>query len=295
MKRIYLLALTSILGMMAYGQKEIRVTETAREMSRGLQPSFMVNIPETTLRDVERAWPKHLQRGTRAKVQQDKQEIKISGASIEGVQGGTVTVYSRLFAEKEDVMLYSFFEIDSVFFLAEQDPDKANSIRTYLRGFAVATYQESVKEQLKLEQKKLQSMEKILENLRDEEKKNEKLVRESEREIRELKDAISENTSDQERINGQLESQKDRVDAVKDFEEERAKEEKVLKQLKREKKKMQSQREGMYRKIDKLEAAIKKANRDIRIGQEKQKLQEKENTRQSGVVEAVQRKLEAIR
>jgi DNA repair exonuclease SbcCD ATPase subunit len=295
MKRIFLAILLGLLILNSYAQKEVRVIETTREMSRGLQPAFQVNIPESRIADVEKAWIRHQQKGTRSKVKKDKQEMSITGATIEGVQGGTLTLYSRLFADKEDVLLVVFVEIDSVFFLSEQDPDKARSMRSYLRDFALEAYRESVKEQVKLEEKKLQSMEKALQAQRETEKKNDRLARENDRQIRNLEDGIREKEADEERKSQEIEAQKDRVVAMKDFPEEKKVEEKALKSLQREKKKLQSQREALHRKIDKLDAGIKRAERDARIAQEKQKLQEREILRQQDALKRVKEKLDGIR
>jgi hypothetical protein len=282
------------LVLQAFGQKEVKVIETAKEMSRGLQPSFVVNIPETQLKTVERAWIKHLQKGTRSRVKKDKQEMTIPGAAVEGLQGGMITVYSRLIADKEDVMLIAFFEIDSVFFLSQQDPEKARGIHNYLREFALETYRNTVKDQLKMEERKLQTMQKLLGNLQDIEKKNDNIIKENKRAIGNLEDAIRENNADQDRKNQEIETQKDKVVAMKEFPEEAALAQKGLKQLKREKKKLQSQNESLHKKIDRLEEQIKKAERDIRIGKEQQKLQEKENIKQQDAVKAMEKKLAGI-
>ncbi|MBE0641572.1 MAG: hypothetical protein IH599_06010, partial [Bacteroidales bacterium] len=207
----------SLLILNGYSQREVRVIETTREMSRGIQPVFQVNIPESRIAEVEKAWIRYQQKGSRAKVQKDKQEMRITGLAMEGVQGGTITLYSRLFADKEDILLFAFVEIDSVFFLSEQDPDKARSLRSYLRSFALDTYRESVKEQVKLEEKKLQAMEKALQAQRENEKKNDRLARENDRQIRNLEDGIREKEADEERKSQEIEAQKDRVVAMKDF------------------------------------------------------------------------------
>jgi len=295
MKRTIFFLLMGLLILDSYGQKAINVAEATREMSRGLQPAMVVNIPEARLADVEKAWVRYQQKGTRSRVQKDKQEMRISGAAIEGVQGGNLTLYSLLYADKEEVLLFAFLDIDSVFFLPERDAAMARSLQTYLRGFAVQSYQEVASGQLRQEEKKLQALEKQLESLRSEEKKNDRLARENEREVRNIEDDIREKTADEERKARDIELQKDKVDALKEFPEEKALEEKALKALKKEKKKIQSQREGLYRKKDKLEAGIKRADRDARIAREKQKLQDREILRQQESVKRAKDKLEGIR
>jgi len=295
MKKYLLISCCIIFPGLLLAQKEISVSETAREMSRGLQPAFMVNIPETGIKEVEKAWTKHLQKGSRSRVSSGKQELLMPDARVEGIQAGNIAVHSQLFASGGDVMLYAFFEIDSVFFHSEKDPDIARSIRSYLRDFAVETYRSSVESQLRAEENKLKAMERGLEGLRDEEKRNEKLIKENEREISKLQDEIKVNDSDEDRKAEEIERKKDLVSTLGNFPEEQAKAEKELKVLKKEKRRMQSRKESMHRKIDKLEDQIKKAERDIRIGKEKQRLQEKQNTGQEEAVRLVRKKLDAIR
>lgn len=294
MKRFLIIILFVLPAVICLGQKKIEVTETAKKMSQGLQPAFVVNIPETEIRDVERDWKRLQQKGTRSRVEQEEEEMKLSQAGISGVPGESITVYSRLYADHGQTILVAFFEIDSAFFTPQQNPDIARSIRDYLRDFAVEEYREVVKSQLKDEEKKLQALVRTLESMRDEEKKNERIIKENEREIKNLKDEIEVNLSDEERKNEQIEQQKDMVEAVRELEEEHKAARKELRKLERDKKKIRRQRKNMYRKIDRLEAEIKRAKRDIRIGKEKQKQQEKVIKDQEEVVKSFQNKLDNI-
>lgn len=295
MKRTILLFIVLFYALAGIAQQEIKVLVSAKEMSKGLQPSFEVNIPETDIKSVERAWTKLLQKGTRSRAKRANSEVMLSGASIDGIVAKQINVYSRLFADKGEVLLVSFYELDSVFFNAEQNAEISLSIKSFLRNFAVETYRASVMEQVKIEAQKLQAGERLTESLLDEEKRKEIFVKESQREIRNLEDGIKVNLLDQDRMLENIERQKDKIAAVREFEDEHKAAEKELKSLKRSLKKIQSQRESMHKKIDKLESGIKNAERDIRIGKEKQRMQDIVVSKQKNVLEAVQQKLNRIR
>jgi hypothetical protein len=276
MKAPFFLLILPFFSLPLLGQAEIKVESTAREMSRGLQPAFQVNVPENEVKEVQKAWERYIRKGSRARVKKSNEELHLPAANISGVQGGNVQIYSLLYAEKSGVILFAFFEIDSVFFNPEQDPAIAGSIRTYLRNFAVETYKSKVGEKIREEEKTLRSLERGLEDLLNEEKSNDKKIKQNQREIQNLQNSIQSAQSDENRKSEEIARQKDLVLSLKNFQEEEKAAKADLKKMERELKKMQRSREGMHRKIDKLEEEIRNAERDIRILQEKQKKQERD-------------------
>ena len=264
-------------------------------MSRGLQPAFQVNIPEASVKEVEKAWERYIRKGTRARVKTNGEEMHLPAANIDGVQGSNVQIHTKLYAEKSGVLLVTFFEIDSVFFNPEQDASRAGSLRTYMRNFAVETYKSQVGEEIKEEEKRLRTMERGLESLLNDEKSNEKKIKQHQREIQNLQNSIQSAESDEARKAEEISRQKDLVLTLKSFPDEEKAAKAEQKKLERELRKMQRNRETMHRKIDRLEGEIKNAERDIRILQERQKKQEKDIDIQKERVMKLKEKQRGIR
>lgn len=294
MKSLFNILILCFFALPLLGQAEIKVENSAREMSRGLQPAFQVNVPESSVKEVNRAWQRYIRKGTRARVKTNNEELHLPAANIDGVQGSNVQIYSRLYAEKSGVLLVTFFEIDSVFFNPEQDPARAGSIRTYLRNFAVENYKDQVGGKIKEEEKLLRNLERELESLLNDEKSKEKKIRQNQREIQNLQSRIQSAESDETRKSEEISRQKDLVLTLKSFPEEEKAAKSELKKLERELKTMQRSRENMHRKIDKLEEGIKNAERDILILQEKQKKQENDIAAQKERVGSVKNKQSGI-
>lgn len=295
MKLLLHLLLLGLFTLPLMGQADIKVENTAREMSRGLQPAFQVNIPEASVKEVEKAWQRYIRKGTRARVKMNGEEMYLPAANIEGVQGSNVQIYTRLYAEKSGVLLVAFLEIDSVFFNPEQDAARAGSLRTYLRNFAVETYKSQVGEEIKEEEKLLRNMERGLESLLNDEKSNENKIKQHQREIQNLQNSIQSAESDEARKAEEISRQKDLVLTLKSFPDEEKAAKAEQKKLERDLKKMQRSREVMHRKIDRMEGEIKNAERDIRILQERQKKQEKDIDKQKDRVTKLKEKQGGIR
>src|SRR4030095_8978603 len=97
MKKISALIIALFLtNMTVYAQKEISVNIVNKEMSRGMQPGFVVNIPEAKMVDVRSAYEKVLEDNTRAKAKEINTELVSYGVVNKDILPNPFIVYAKI-------------------------------------------------------------------------------------------------------------------------------------------------------------------------------------------------------
>lgn len=270
MKRFITMLLLSVPFVMM-AQTEIDIQNTRRLMSKGEQPGFLVRIPGSALPDAEKAWMKEIRKGNKVKPSKSREEIAIQQAVLGTIRSDAMNVYARFYQDSKDVLLYAFFEIDSVFFDGTENPDLSGNIRNYLRDFAIGVYRESFGKVVKDEEKVLTGLEKSVASLEAQNKKADRGISKNERRISDLQQRIREITGDEDRKSAEIERQKNLIATLDNFPEEQKAARTKLRSLEKERKQMKRKRESAHKQVDKLEEGIKSMHRTIRINGEKMK------------------------
>lgn len=287
-------------GLNALSQEVIEVKNTQAQMSKGTQPCYVVEIPQADLKTVQQNWIKKLQEGNKIKIKEVGQELVLAGVVKIEFTKDTANFYSLLIQKDSLISLNVFVEIDSVFFSPKEDKtdlasDKIdNSIRNYMRSFAVEQYKLAVTDELEVEQKILETMQNDLENLeKDEEdmiKDNSSLENDIDKTEREVKDIESNiDLKDMEILNHNTSM----IAITSETEKKVAKDKQ--KELEKEKNKMEKDRSNAKDDISSYKSKIEKNNKDIEDGEKLQEEKKVEITNQTEVVNQVQIKLDGIK
>jgi hypothetical protein len=296
----YMMMFLLFIGMTAYSQDVFEVKNINAQMSKGMQTCYTVDIPRADLKTVQQAWIKKTQESNKVKVKETGQELVLSGVVKPELTNDSISIYSLLIQKDTMISLSVFIEIDRIFFSPKEDKtdlasDKIdNSIKNYLRNFAVEQYRIVVSNELKDQQKVLKTMQDDLEDLvKDQEnmeKENSSLendIEEKEREVKELdqdidakrQDIVTHNTS-MLTITGEVETK-----AAKEKQKE----------LEKEKKDLEKNRSRAKDDISSYKSKIEKNKKAIEESITDQEAKKQEIILQQDVITAVQAELNGIK
>ncbi|MEO8149128.1 MAG: hypothetical protein ABI723_15895 [Bacteroidia bacterium] len=219
MKKIQLLVLASLLflNLNVFAQKEITVTPVNKQMSRGMQAGYMVNIPEAKLKEVNPALKKQLEENTKANAKEINGEMVTYEAVNKNFSLKPFIIYSKLLETTDGVELTAFVTEDSLTFLDENgEADKVAALKKSLHDFAAAEYKKVVTKQLNVENGKLSDLKKTLDGQVKDENDNTKEISKKQREIESSKSKIEANKVQQASKAEQVGNQQKMVDGISD-------------------------------------------------------------------------------
>lgn len=287
-------------GITAISQELIEVKNTQAQMSKGMQTCYTVVIPQADLKTVQQNWLKMLQEDNKVKVQEAGQELILAGVVKPEFTFDTINIYSFLIQKDSVISLFAFIEIDSVFFAPKEDKtdlasDKIdNSIKNYLRSFAVDQYRLAVTNKLKEEQKILESLEDDLKKLEKEEENLGKDNATRENDIEEKEREVTDTDKDIEIKRQEILTHNASMLTVTGEVEKKAAKEKQ-KDLEKEKNQLEKDRSKAKDDISSYKSDIEKNNKAIEDGNKAQEEKIAEIEAQKLVVEQVQVKLDGIK
>jgi len=289
-----------LLGINTFAQEPIEVKNIRAQMSKGTQPCYVVNIPHAEIKSCQKDWIKKLRENNKIKIKEINLELVMEGALKSELTTDSVNIYSLMVPKDSLISLYLFLEIDSVFFSPKEDKtdlvsDKIdNSIKNYMRSFAVDQYNLVVSDELEDQQKMLKTLQNDLEKLvKDEEnmKKDsaslENDIEQKERDIKEL-DANIEFIS-QELLKHNASMLTLSTDIEKDVAKDRKKE---LEKMKKDEEKSRSKTQN---DIISYRSKIEKHAKDILKGEEMQEKKKQEISDQNTIINSVQTKLDGMK
>lgn len=278
-----------------FAQDTIKVNGIIKEMHRGRQPGYKMDIPLAELKSTEKEWGKYIGKGSNAKVIRDKNGIWIEGARLASISRSPLNVYSNLFAAQGGLLLETWFEADSVFIAFDTVEVKSVAIQSFLHDFGISMYKESYQGLIETENKTLKKMQDELLELQSDQSKLEKGIRENERNITANEDKIVENKSDSERKVAEIEKQKDLVQEYRKDPEKEKIYKKELQALKKDKDKILKDRDRLYRGIDDYRDAIRKGESGLEQNKADQTAKEKEITDQKAKIATMEEVLKNIK
>ena len=288
----------AIAPIAVFAQANIAVEESDRLFSKGTQPSFLVEIPENKLKDVERDWMKYLNTNSAKgfKPETVNGEIIMRGAQNKNVSPAPFVVYSKLLETAMGVRLTAWIsENDSVFISKALGNDKDIAANKYVRDFAVQQYREVVKRELGREEDKLKKLEGDLKGLINDEDKSKKKINANDREIERNRSQIAINKSDETRKVEQINNKKTVVNNTRQAYGNTNKEaKKGLADLEKERKKIEANSEKLNREIDNLQKDIREDERNITQSQQTQRQKINEIEDQKNRIKVLDNKLRSI-
>lgn len=237
------------------GQDTLKVEEMNRSFSLGNQNAFVIEIPQADLKKVQSNWKTYLKKQNKRTITDKNGEITLSKGPIQTVSSDSITVFSTLSAGETKVKLSVFLMMsDSSFLSSEKNSEAASAASRLLRTFGINEYKNAVNDELLEEQNKLNTLQKKVTLLDEENEDIRKEIKDNERAIDRKKDEIKSNEQEQELKSNSIFEQKKRLNNYVGSDDQKSKEQKQLKQLEKEKSKLQDNKDSMLKKIDDLES-----------------------------------------
>lgn len=276
-------------------QKPIYVYEDTLQLGNSQIPALTVVIPEVEYDNALKSWIKEQESGTRSKVVTENGNISIFGANMKDISPTPVNIYSNL-SDKDTALLLSVaFELrkDEYIGKASAETDLANA-KIYLFNFSKNQYIDFATEELKAEESKLRNIEREFSSLQNNESKiSRSLAKNNRTVIREKEELINLN-NELTSLNAAIEEHSIQLAGMLDGTARDEKED-YLKDLEKDKKKVQRSIRRSENRLKKAENAINKANRDLPRNDNNQERIREQIKKQASVVEQYTEKLNRIK
>jgi peptidoglycan hydrolase CwlO-like protein len=288
--------LTSLMSPVQ-AQDSLQITESIETMSQGRQNGFQIIIPQNSAKDAESLWKKFMRDETKTSVKKEYNEMVLHTAVLKSLGSDVVSVYAAFKEADSRAMLSVFVSgADSVFISSATNESLAVSTKLLVRNYAVYAYKEGVSQQLRSENKKLKDLEDELKDLEKNISSSENQIKKNNREIGRQKDNIKTLQTQEEFTTTEVLKQKQLLTTFSGSPEARKIDEKKLRQLEKDKKKVGRSIEKANRKIDKLEDEIKSNEKAIDKNKNRSIPEKKAEIKsQKEVTSKIERLLDSIR
>jgi hypothetical protein len=210
---------------------EFKVLEENRSMSKGNANALIVNLPNTSYKQVNKLWNKYI-KNFKGKLKYNRKiaEYFSDNAEIKDMSENAVDIISKVYDNgAEGTTVAIWFNLGVTYLSAEKYPERYPSGEKILKDFSLLVSADMIAAQLKEEEKRLESMNDTLKSL-------EKDKAQSEANINKQKDIITKAEASivqsQKDIEGNLETQGQQKLNIKD-------QEKVIETIKRKLKAVQ--------------------------------------------------------
>jgi hypothetical protein len=276
-----------------YEVEEIVVETEEKEFSKGKHPAVVVTIPQATTKDVEDALSKLIKSGLFKKVDKSGGELSAMETTLERINDQPMNVYSMVMPAEGSTKVWAFFEQDSTFLNAADNPREFTEAKAVMKDFGVDVYKAAVAEELEKEEEKLEELEKDLQKMRKDNLDFQEEIRLSQSKISDKEGDINASKAEQERKRNEIEQQRNVVrNSSGDLQKE---EEKELKSLEKDLKKLQKDNESLHKDIVDYNGDISEAEREIEKNLDLQALEKPKISKQLWQVKSVEAKLNAIK
>lgn len=311
-------------------QEPVEVSVEQKEMSQGEQTAFIVFVPESEPKMVEKEWKKFINersifefatKGTSQtvekaflgvsnifskekksydkkslKVEKVEDELVVKNVMHEDLTSSSIDVYARIVGMEDGVFLNSFFKYSDSIFISESNisEDAQATIKNYIREFGVETYRVVVQEQVDAEKKILRKLEGDLKDLERKNKSLHKSIGSYESEIDEYNYNITTLQNDLVRIEAKRTEYKELLDETSKTSLDYDSVKDNLRDKDNERKKNLNKTKSFKKKISRNKTNIQNANSDILENEKDQELQREAIRNQQLQVEEYENKLLSI-
>ena len=296
-----LITLLFALPLFLNAQKKIDIIQESATLSIGNQPTYQISIPDANLESVKKDWMKLIRQNTKSKIEETGSEMNITGTLIKEIYHEPFNIYSALIGTDSAAKLVAAFEIDSVFFSADeankniQNEKTGNAIKNFIREFAVNQYKIAVQVQVDKEEKNLSKLNKEFESLSKQVESDRKDIKGNEQSIKNSQDAIATYEKDNERKITEINAKKEAIADIKDSPEMQKTAKEELKNLEKEKKSVENSLEKEQKNIVKYQTNIDELDRAVENNLKLIEEKKIEITNQETVVKQVTNTLNGIK
>ncbi|MBP9152365.1 MAG: hypothetical protein KBF73_08795 [Flavobacteriales bacterium] len=294
MKKIFF-ALLTVISFTAFAQQPILVTMDSIGSNDNLRNVFTVDIPQVSLKDVERDWLKTVGKRAQDKATVVNGENIQKGAVNKNISPEPFTLYSKLVETTAGVRLTVWLaqnNIVSASGMANANQDLA--VQKFMRDFALSAYRGAVETELKTEESKLRDLEKDMSKAVKSEEKLNKDIKKNERSNEKDEEAIATTKRDIQRVIESITEQKNMVELTAADPNANKGAKKTLSKLEDKKKDLQKENEKKSKEIEERNKETRAASREKEAAHQLYEAKVAEVEAQREVVNTAKRKLDDI-
>lgn len=285
----------NFLAITTQAQVILTVKEESRNMSKGSNNAFVIEVPQTKATDLKKDWQKFLKDNGKLKIDDEKGELYTLNASISKISTNQLNHYALFTENATAATLVAFFQIKDTFVSSVNNQTTAANITALVREFGKAAYTNAVEDEIKTEKKALKKLENELESFLKDEDKAKGSIAELKQKIEQNGTEIKVKKQEQELKQKEIMAQKEKIIGISLHKEEQKLQKKLISRMDSDKKKIIKAQSNLLKDIYKNESKIRETESEIVKIKEKQTAKTAEINKQKDVSQQVQNKLEAIK
>lgn len=276
-------------------QKPITIMEDSLFVGKYLQPGISVTIPEVNYEKTLKNWIKQMEAGTKSKVVTEDGMMTVFGAKLKKISPNPVNIYSKLVNQDTLSKLLVCIELKKDEYLEPALGDaQMMSARDYFKAFAKDQYMEFIKDEVAVEERKLKELSGQLSSLENSYSKTQKKAESSRTTISKEQEILAT-------MNGQLSQlstdivNENAYMITMDTGPEKEAQAARIKELNKNKKKLQKVISKTESKIRKSESSITQADESIPLNKNEQFVLQQKIDEQTAVVQKFIDKLNTVK
>lgn len=285
----------NFLAITTQAQVILTVKEESRNMSKGSNNAFVIEVPQTKATDLKKDWQKFLKDIGKLKIDDEKGELYTLNASISKISTNQLNHYALFTENATAATLVAFFQIKDTFVSSVNNQTTAANITALVREFGKAAYTNAVEDEIKTEKKALKKLQNELESFLKDEDKAKGSIAEMKQKIEQNGTEIKVKKQEQELKQKEIMAQKEKMIGISLHKEEQKLQKKLISRMDSDKKKIIKAQSNLLKDIYKNESKIRETESEIVKIKEKQTAKTAEINKQKDVSQQVQNKLEAIK
>lgn len=212
MKQLFTLLFTA-LSVGVFAQNEVKVSEDIYSYSIGAKNSIIVTVPHGRMDVVEKELKSEM-KSWGGKYGSSKGESKLTQASMKAMGSKPFDAYAKIYMVGDVMKVAVAIDLGGAFMTSTQHSSNFTTMTERLRAFAVKASQESIAEEMKIEQKMLGGLEKEHKDLEKEKENLLKSIEDYKKKIADTEKKIEENVSNQSKKKEEITKQTEKVGAI---------------------------------------------------------------------------------
>ena len=210
----YLIAIFILAAIPSFSFGQLEVSEEPREMSSGLENSFILKLPETKKKVAIEVWTKFLKPYKGKRTKDTKSLLFTDDAKIQSFSANTTDLYAKFieYGEENYTECMVWFDLGGAFLSSELHPDKMDAANEMFDNYFKAVKIRNAEDNLAFEENNLKDLEKEMNRLMKQKEDYEGKIKDAEDLIAEMNKKIAENEGLQEAISSEIKSQMKEVD-----------------------------------------------------------------------------------
>ena len=207
-----LIALLILITTSTYAQVPLVVDMVPQTNENNSQISYVVLVPQATLKEVENNWNSYLSQNSRGWASNDNGVHTQKNMLVKNISADRFEMYSRMNETANGVHMTVWLTQNGRA-LVSDNPDSGLNLaaKKYVYDFAIGQYREAVQAELKMEQQKQKKMEDDLSDLIKNQESSIETVKENEREEKRTSAAIEVTNKDIDNASLDIHDQKQMV------------------------------------------------------------------------------------